>query len=569
MTPERIGKYVIESTLGQGGMGVVYKAFDSTLERTVALKVMLASQSVTEEMRARFLREARSAARIQHPNIVQVFDLGEEGGQLFIAMEYIAGSDLQQLMSKGAVGSFDRKIELVMQVCEGLQFAHQHGVVHRDVKPANIRITADNVAKIMDFGIARLGTSELTQTGHIMGTPHYMSPEQIRAKRDIDGRSDQFSVGVILYELISQQRPFDSESLTSVLYHIVTEPHRSLRQILPACDPALADIVDRALAKEAESRFPSCAALAAALGAFRERLPRVTEELRVRVAALERECDTALEHSADRTIAVGPTPAPVTGDPNDYGALLLQHSSLEQRRAGLGSGEPAGTAGALRPEVSPHPTLSASLERRISAYLEDARRAFETRELGRAREALTQALRLDSSNPAALELEHELARAIDHPTVVPGPGTAAVPAAPVPTPAVATTAGRRRAPVAAVAAALVVAALVVGLSLMLRPRGATVPTGQLVLDVAPWARLDAVVSVADGKQLRLDPVVTPAAVTLPAGAYRLVLNNPYYPPALEVEVEVRGDQVVAVRRAMPGFNVEDEVTAALAAPGSE
>ena len=209
MAPKRIGRYQIEGLLGQGSMGVVFKAYDPVLERYAAIKVMNTGVDVDDELRARFFREARSAAKLNHPNIISIYDLGENRKRPFIAMEYVEGEDLRAIIKKRAFIPFSEKLRFVSQICEGLDYAHSNGITHRDIKPGNVFITQYGGLKILDFGLARLASSEMTRSGMLLGSPYYMSPEQVKGSPEIDGRSDLFSVGVLLYELISYTRPFE------------------------------------------------------------------------------------------------------------------------------------------------------------------------------------------------------------------------------------------------------------------------------------------------------------------------------------------------------------------------
>lgn len=249
----RIGKYVVTGRIGRGGMGIVYRGYDEALEREVAVKTLTAEGILDADHRQRFQIEARAAAKLQHPNIVTVFELGEDRGIPFIAMELLPGADLEALMRSGEEMLLREKLEVVVQVCRGLFYAHERGIVHRDVKPSNIRLLEDGTAKIMDFGIAKLGASGLTKTGMMVGTVNYMSPEQIRGEV-LDGRSDLFSVGVILYELLSGRRPFPGDSPTSVLYKIINEPAPPLEVDCGSCTEALRGIVGRALTKNPDGR---------------------------------------------------------------------------------------------------------------------------------------------------------------------------------------------------------------------------------------------------------------------------------------------------------------------------
>ncbi len=267
----RIGRYLVTGRIGRGGMGMVYRGRDETLDREVAIKTLTAEGAFDGESRRRFEIEAKAAARLQHPSILTVFELGEDRGLPFIAMELLPGADLEGLIRSGEPMPLREKLEVVVQVLRGLHYAHEHGIVHRDIKPSNIRLLDDGTAKIMDFGIAKLGGTNLTKSGFMVGTVNYMSPEQIRAQ-ELDGRSDVFSVGVILYELLAGQRPFAGEAATDVLYRIAhTEPPPLSAEALGGLGETLQAIVARALCKDPAQRFSSAAAMADSLAeALRE-----------------------------------------------------------------------------------------------------------------------------------------------------------------------------------------------------------------------------------------------------------------------------------------------------------
>jgi serine/threonine-protein kinase len=265
---KRIGKYAIVGRIGRGGMGMVYRGYDDVLEREVAVKTLTLEGSLDEDSRRRFHIEAKAAARLQHPNIITVYELGEDRGLPFIAMELLPGTDLEALMRSGEPLMLQEKLDLVIQVCRGLAYAHEHKIVHRDIKPSNVRVLEDGTVKIMDFGIAKLGGTGVTKTGMMVGTVHYMSPEQIRGQT-LDGRSDLFSVGVILYELLAGRRPFAGDGVTAVLYKIINEdpPELDLGE-LGAESAGLQETIRRALAKDRERRPASAARLADELSAI-------------------------------------------------------------------------------------------------------------------------------------------------------------------------------------------------------------------------------------------------------------------------------------------------------------
>jgi len=268
-----IGRYRIVGRIGKGGMGMVYRGFDPELERELAIKTLVAEGGFDADSRLRFGVEAKAAARLQHPNIVTVYDRGEDRGVLFIAMEMLPGADLEALLRSGERLPLVEKLDIVAQICRGLAFAHDRGIVHRDIKPSNVRLLDDGTAKIMDFGIAKLGADHhITKTGMMVGTVHYMSPEQVRGHA-LDGRTDVFSAGVILYELLAGERPFKGDDITQILYKIVNEPPQPLGlETLGELGPPLQKILDKALAKDPAARYASAAAFDEELSALAARI---------------------------------------------------------------------------------------------------------------------------------------------------------------------------------------------------------------------------------------------------------------------------------------------------------
>ncbi len=267
MIPSRIGRYEILRPLGKGAMGVVYLAQDPQIERTLALKTVRfdgPSQSFSmSEAKARFLKEAKISGRLQHPNIVTVYDVGEDEGVLYLAMEYISGGSLsQRIADPGSFPLVDR-IRILSEVADALSHAHQRGVLHRDVKPANILLTDSSSAKVTDFGIGKLltGDTDLTTTGQMVGSPAYMSPEQVRGDK-LDVRSDVFSLGVVLYQTLTLRKPFPADTLTTLVYQILhDEPLDPIRhnEELP---PEITEIARKCLAKNREERYGDAAELA-------------------------------------------------------------------------------------------------------------------------------------------------------------------------------------------------------------------------------------------------------------------------------------------------------------------
>lgn len=261
-TVTKAGRYEVVGELGRGAMGIVYRAVDPVIGRTVAVKTIRLSEEGTglnrAELLTRFQTEARAAGLLTHPNIVVVYDAGEEDGLYYITMELVEGKSLQALLDGGHSFPLPRTLRIMDQTCSALQFAHERNVVHRDIKPANLMLTADDTVKVTDFGTAKiLQFGSTQQTSHVMGTPSYMSPEQVKG-RAVDGRSDIFSLGVMLYEMITGEKPFPGQNITTVIYKIVNEDPVPPRQIDPSIHPGISAVVMKALAKEPEQRYQSC-----------------------------------------------------------------------------------------------------------------------------------------------------------------------------------------------------------------------------------------------------------------------------------------------------------------------
>ena len=266
---DRIGRYKIVRELGRGAMGVVYHAIDPNIGRPVAIKTInlatVLKPDEQERMRERLFREARSAGILSHPGIVTIYDVEQQGDLAYIAMEYVDGPTLDQLLSQPQPMPPDRMFSILAQTAVALDYAHGKGIVHRDVKPANIMIAANGTAKITDFGIAKITASEqFTMTGSIVGTPHYMSPEQVQGQA-VDGRSDQFSLAVIAFEMLTGEKPYTGEHLTTVVYKIVAEEPPSPHRINSSLGSEIETVLKKGLAKKPEGRYGSCTEFTEAL----------------------------------------------------------------------------------------------------------------------------------------------------------------------------------------------------------------------------------------------------------------------------------------------------------------
>ena len=254
MVPEAVGKYRIVHRIGRGGMGLVFKAHDPSLDRLVAIKLVSADLEISDEVRARFFREAFACAQLSHPNIVTIYDMGEDDGRLYIVMEYLEGVELSHLIRRRDALTVEAMVSIMVQVCDGLHYAHGKGIVHRDVKPGNILLLPSGDVKIVDFGIARIAaTGGLTKSGVLMGTLRYMAPEQMWGRAD--ERSDIFSIGSVFYELLAGRPPFDGDNPMAIMEQIRAAEPVPLAEIDPAIPPEIVAIVEQAMRRDPADRF--------------------------------------------------------------------------------------------------------------------------------------------------------------------------------------------------------------------------------------------------------------------------------------------------------------------------
>jgi serine/threonine protein kinase len=265
---ERIGRYQVVGELGRGAMGIVYRAVDPAIGRTVAIKTIRLSEFIEpgerERMRERLFREAQSAGILSHPGIITIYDIAEEGDVAYIFMEFVNGSTLERLLASDAPPDRDAVLNVLRQTAAALDYAHQKGIVHRDIKPSNIMVQEDGRGKIADFGVAKIVSQQMTQAGQMMGTPNYMSPEQIQGAA-VDGNADQFAVAVIAYEILTGEKPFAADTLAALLYKIVREEPAPVQHLNPSLDAQVDAVLRRGLAKDPAARYPTCNDFAQAL----------------------------------------------------------------------------------------------------------------------------------------------------------------------------------------------------------------------------------------------------------------------------------------------------------------
>jgi len=436
----RVGKFELHELIGEGAMGVVWKAYDSVIRRYVALK-LLSRAGRSTDAQERFMREARAAGALQHPNIVTIYDLGDSDDQLFIAMELVDGRDLSSLIALSEPLALERKLDIVIEVLQGLSYAHERGVIHRDVKPSNVRIASDGSVKIMDFGIARLQSADVTGSGAIVGTPTYMAPEQI-TNGAITPATDIFAVGCVLYELLAYHKPFGGETVHGVLYQVLTTDPRPLRTMAPSIPASLERVVGKALNKVPEERYETARQMQSALFGIRAALSGAsdtTERLSLRWTPIPSAVLRLVTHAPIKWRAaalttlmvtalvllyVSRSPSPVAALPDAEltGATLdqlvtypmpahLNAALVAQRDSALAARDRARRAGAMKNNV---PSLILA-----ETVVQNAERALRRDDLARAASGYLSAIpQYAKAQGEAEALEREAEQAIARATPV-------------------------------------------------------------------------------------------------------------------------------------------------------
>jgi serine/threonine-protein kinase len=393
-------RYELEELVGSGGMSDVFRARDNQLDRRVAIKILHERYAGDPEYLTRFRTEARSVARLSHPNIVTVIDRGDDDGRQFIVFEHVDGENLKELVRRSGRLPVRRAIELALQVADGLAFAHQEGLVHRDVKPQNVLLSREGEVKVTDFGIARSLEVEhgVTQTGTVLGTGEYLAPEQASGK-PISPATDVYSLGVVLWEMLAGEVPFSGENFVAVALRHVNEPVPSLREVRPDVSPRLAAAVERALAKDPAHRFPSMAALAKELRAClaEEEAPPAPEDAAltlITAPAPARARATRRRSRGRRTLGYALL-ALVAGGAALAAVLLLSGSGHHKGGPGGGGGGPPGAAVQLHGLTDYDPqgdgsessyTASRATDGSLSTYW--ATETYNTQDWGRLKDGL-------------------------------------------------------------------------------------------------------------------------------------------------------------------------------------
>jgi eukaryotic-like serine/threonine-protein kinase len=379
-TVRSIGRYRVEGLLGTGAMGEVYRAHDPAIDRLVAIKVVrpeLVAGSGGEQLLERFRREARAAGRRFHPNIVAIWDFGDDNGMPFLVMELVEGRSLDQVIKSSGPLPPGRSVDIIAQVLSALGFAHENGIVHRDIKPSNIMILQDDRVKVADFGIARLEASEFTIVGDLLGTPAYMAPEQLSGG-PIDHRTDLFAAGVILFEMLTGVKPFRGKSITEIMSFMEKRGPEDIRTLNPAVPEALKHVIGKSVAFDPAERYADAAAFSKAAA---DALPGLADELQPREAATpdakvqtEAAFTAEMLHEVERDLAtfIGPMASiavkRAARQSSDllalYELLGRQVANPKDRAEFLARGRQRAATGLGRPRPPPRPPPAQAVEQR-------------------------------------------------------------------------------------------------------------------------------------------------------------------------------------------------------------
>jgi hypothetical protein len=375
MDAPHIGKYRIVEQIGRGGMGTIFKAHDPALDRLVALKVISQDVPVTDDLRIRFFREAKACARLNHPNIVTIHDIGEHDGRIFIVMELLEGQELRRVVTPGTSLTLEDKLSVMAQACAGLHYAHRMGIVHRDIKPSNIFLLPNGVVKILDFGIAQMAAADgLTRTGMIVGTLRYSSPEQVRGAAN--HRSDIFSLGAVFYELFALRYAFTAEHPIQLIDQLRTYDPPPLHEVDPATPPAVTSLVQRAMRKDPAERFRDLDEMRSEIEDVQRRVSEECQRVRVRVGVqLQRIGQLRAEAARRRGEAGQDGVLPSVEDVRGLAAMQAFERQLSERIAALESDTADDGASRARPRADESDGDGRERERRLAGAARERARA--------------------------------------------------------------------------------------------------------------------------------------------------------------------------------------------------
>ncbi len=599
---KKIGKYQIVEILGEGGMGVVYKAFDPLMEREVAIKVLLEKVFDQPELKERFYREARSSGKLSHENITIVHDLGEFEGKPYIVMEYLTGTDLRSIIKEKRDLSFDEKLDYARQICQGLAYSHSKQIIHRDIKPENIRVLDDGKVKIMDFGIAKTVTSTMTMTGTVMGTPHYMSPEQVKGLK-VDHRSDIFSFGVLFFELLTYKLPFPGSNPTTVIYKIVNEPPESISEIKIAHISELKNLLLKCLQKDLKKRYQSCDDVIRDLKKIiqireQQEQKKIQEQKKLFEKCYsesqkylnKKRFDKAM-HAAQEALIIDPDNQDllkfveqIQSEEKSEKVKRRVDTALKEARKLLKKqlfDEAVENLDAIEKLQSDNPEIVSLRDviakarqqkkqrEKIQLLLQNANRFLEADEYESATDAVNQILELEPKHSKAVQLQEKI-RKIEAKNIAEKPvdpedmATIVLPKKDARKKKISDE--DRKLPVSPESSginrykaifAAVVFILAGGFIIYKMFFSVTIPYGYVALNIQPWAEVTKIVD-ATGSPMNASEkaIITPYRLQLPEGAYTLTLKNPAFQDSLVLPVTVRKGEVQKINQKMPEFDYQ-------------